>query len=113
MEHATRNEVLLVGRLSIAPQERELPSGDVIVTFRVVVDRPPARKGEPASRVTVDSLDCVVRTAATRRVVQSWEPGDIVEVEGGLRRRFFRGAGGLGSRYEVEAARVRRVAKAA
>ena len=113
MEHTTRNEVLLVGRLSIVPEERELPSGDVIVTFRVVVDRPPTRKGEQASRVTVDSLDCVARSRATRRTVQSWRAGDVVEVEGSLRRRFFRGAGGLGSRYEVEVGRVKRVEKAA
>jgi single-strand DNA-binding protein len=112
MEHTARNEVLLLGRLSVAPEERDLPSGDVIVTFRVVVDRPPTRKGEPASRVTIDTLDCVARTAAVRRTVQSWEPGDVVEAEGSLRRRFFRGAGGLGSRYEVEVTRAKRWARA-
>ena len=41
MEHTTRNEVLLLGRLSVAPEPRELPSGDEITTFRLVVDRPP------------------------------------------------------------------------
>jgi single-strand DNA-binding protein len=113
MESTTRNEVLLLGRLSVPPEERELPSGDVIVTFRVVVDRPPARKGEVASKVTVDSLDCVARTAAARRTVLSCEPGDLIQVEGSLRRRFWRAPGGLGSRYEVEVARAKRVSRAA
>ena len=113
MEHPTRNEVLLLGRLSAAPEERELPSGDLIVTFRVVVDRPPARKGDAVSRVTVDSLECVARTAAARRTVLSWEAGDVVEAEGALRRRFWRAPGGLGSRYEVEVRRVKRVTRAA
>jgi single-strand DNA-binding protein len=113
MEHTTRNEVLLLGRLSVAPEPRELPSGDEITTFRLVVDRPPARKGEVAGRVTIDTLDCVARSTAVRRTVQSWHPGDVVQVEGSLRRRFFRGAGGLGSRYEVEVSRAKRLTKAA
>ena len=32
-----RNEVLLAGRVSAAPSERELPSGDRVVTFRLVL----------------------------------------------------------------------------
>jgi single-strand DNA-binding protein len=34
---------------------------------------------------------------------------DLVEVEGALRRRFFGGPAGRQSRYEVEAAALRRV----
>ena len=33
------NEVRLVGRVSQTPEERVLPSGDVLWTFRVVVPR--------------------------------------------------------------------------
>ena len=113
MEYPSRNEVLLLGRLSIDPEERELPSGDVIVVFRVVVDRPPARKGEQASRVSIDSLECVARTPAVRRTVLSWAAGDVVEAEGSLRRRFWRTPGGPSSRYEVEVTRVKRVVRAA
>jgi single-strand DNA-binding protein len=113
MEHTPRNEVLLLGRLSVTPEQRELPSGDEITTFRLVVDRPPARRGEAVSRVPIDTLDCVARTAVVRRAVQSWEAGDVVQVEGSLRRRFFRGSGGLGSRYEVEVHRAKRLARAA
>jgi single-strand DNA-binding protein len=111
--------VHLRGRVGAAAEERSLPSGDVIVTFRVVVARPPARGGgtgaaRPAgesrgTRATVDTLDVVCWAAAPRRAAGRLEPGDVVEVEGALRRRFFGVAGGRASRYEVEAGRVRRV----
>ena len=113
MESASRNEVLLVGRLAAPPAGRELPSGDAIVTFRVVVDRPPARRGEPERRASVDALECVVWTAALRKAAVRWQAGDVLELEGALRRRFWRATGGLGSRYEVEITRARRLSKAA
>src|SRR5689334_20642669 len=47
------NEVRLVGRVSRTPEERVLPSGDVLWTFRVVVPRAGA-SGRPA----VDALEC-------------------------------------------------------
>ena len=121
--HAPPTEGSRRGRGAADPQERTLPSGDVIVTFRVVVRRPPAKgsgKGsgsrsgaattEPGgSRATVDTLDVVCWAAGPRRTAGRLEPGDVVEVEGALRRRFFGVAGGRASRYEVEAGRVRRV----
>ncbi|MDT7548546.1 MAG: hypothetical protein QOE84_940, partial [Actinomycetota bacterium] len=42
-----RNEVALVGRVSAPAEERVLPSGDVLLTWRVVVDRPPPRRTMP------------------------------------------------------------------
>ena len=62
------NEVRLVGRLSGAPEDRVLPSGDRLTTFRVVVDRSP-RRG--ATRREVDTIDCVASRSA---VVRAW-PG--------------------------------------
>ncbi len=41
----SRNEVLLVGRVAAVAEERELPSGDLLSTFRLVVDRPPGVRG--------------------------------------------------------------------
>ena len=111
------NEVVLVGRLAAAAQDRELPSGDVVTTWRVVVDRPPApaRTGAaPGSRApTVDTLDCATFARGVRRVVASWSPGDVVQVEGALRRRFWRGAGGASSRCEVEVSKAKRLTRAA
>jgi single-strand DNA-binding protein len=100
-----RNEVRLRGRVGAAAEERVLPSGDVIATFRVIVPRPPAR----AVSASVDTLDVVCWAAVPRRAAGRLEAGDVVEVEGALRRRFFGVPGGRSSRYEVEAARVRRV----
>ena len=111
----TRNEVGLVGRLSAQAEDRELPSGDHIVTLRVVVPR----KGGRARRASpegggprspgVDTIDVVCWSAATRRAALRLRPGDIVELDGALRRRFFGGPTGRQSRYEVEAAALRRV----
>jgi single-strand DNA-binding protein len=127
---STRNEVVVRGRLPAAAEERTLPSGDVIVSLRIVVPRPvaaPAKVAQPRAgvssragaqttatevrRATVDTIDVVCWTARSRRSAMRLQPGDTVEVEGALRRRFFGGAGGRQSRYEVEAAAVRRVAR--
>lgn len=115
-----RNEVMLWGRLSAPAEQRELPSGDVIVTLRVVVDRPTGSARSAGSGTTrrssdgkvrppgVDTIDVVCWSASTRRVALRLGGGEQIEVEGALRRRFFLGASGRQSRYEVEAARVRR-----
>jgi single-strand DNA-binding protein len=95
------NEVRLVGRLSQDPQARILPSGDQLWTFRVVV----ARTGPPVqARATVDALECAVWSGRCRRTVATWRSGDVVEVTGALRRRFFRTGAGVASRVEVEVA---------
>lgn len=104
------NEVTLVGRVSAAPEERDLPSGDHLVTLRVVVDRPP-HKG--TSRRAVDVIDVACWTRRTQRTGLALVAGDEVRVEGALRRRFFAAAGGRASRYEVEARRLVRLSRAA
>lgn len=92
------NTVTLVGRLSVAPEERVLPSGDHLWTFRVVVQRPPGR-GRAGQ---VDALDCAVWGGPVRRSMRRWREGDLVEVTGAVRRRFFRTPSGAASRVEVE-----------
>jgi single-strand DNA-binding protein len=105
------NEVRLRGRLGAAPEQRDLPSGDPVVSFRVVVDRPPRSAGS-GSAVRVDTIDCTAFRADVRRRCRHWAAGDVVEVEGSLRRRFFRAAGGAASRYDVEVLAASRVARA-
>jgi single-strand DNA-binding protein len=93
------NEVLLRGRVSGDPQERELPSGSVLVSFRLVV----ARERTPmtaASKPSSDWVECTAWGARVRRQAGGWAVGDRVEVRGALRRRYFR-AGDL-SRTSVE-----------
>ncbi len=59
-------------------------------------------------RATVDTIDVSCWTAVTRRAGLRLGDGDVVEVEGSLRRRFYRAGPTVQSRYDVVAARVRR-----
>ena len=103
----------LVGRLAAAAEERTLPSGEVLVVWRLVVDRPLTTVPEGVRAQTVDTLECVGRKPAVRRAALTWQAGDVLDVEGALRRRFWRAPHGVASRYEVEVGKVRRVARAA
>jgi single-strand DNA-binding protein len=110
-----RNEVLLVGRVSGTPRRLELPSGDEITSFRLVVDRAPTRRAAPAGRklATQDTFDCVAWSVSLQRTAQAWQPGDTVEVHGAVRRRFFRAGAGVQSRYEIEVTKAKRLGRAA
>lgn len=90
----TQNYIRLEGRLSGDAETRVLPSGDEIVVFRIVVPR------EEEGRV--DTIDCQVSTAALRRKALKIKDSTPIVIEGALHRRFWRGAAGLASRYEVE-----------
>lgn len=120
------NEVRLVGRISQQPEERVLPSGDTLWTLRIVVDRPVASRGalqgalqgalrgaQRGTRRQVDALECVAWSGRVKRSVAGWRVGDVVEVSGALRRRFFRASGAAASRVEVEVASGRVIRRAA
>ena len=92
------NLVELTGRVSGDPVTRDLPSGDALVTLRLVVAR---EDGGP-----VDTIDCACWSAGARRAAGRFRDGDRARVEGALRRRFFRTPGGPASRYEVEVRRL-------
>ena len=94
------NEVRLSGRVSSPPASRVLPSGDEIVTFRLVVRR--SARARRRSRQTVDSIECTVWTAALRRRALRLGVDDRVEVQGELRARFSRGRHGLVGRVTVD-----------
>lgn len=102
------NVVRLVGRVSATPEEVMLPSGDVLCSFRLVVGRPEGHQ----SRQRVDALECNAWLPRVRRSAMGWQPGDVVEVEGAIRRRFFRAGGSAASRVEVEVSRGRLVRRA-
>ncbi len=107
------NVVHLRGRVSAVDEPRELSSGDWVLTLRIVVARPPSssRHGARSARptTTVDTIDVACWSRSTRRVAGALTSHDVVEVDGALRRRFFRAGGAPASRYEVEASRLRRV----
>ena len=97
------NSISIVGRLAATPEERELPSSDVVVTCRVVVPRGDGK---------VDTLECAAWSAGMRKRLLAWAAGDVVSIEGELHRRFWRAAGGPASRYEIEVLGAKRVSKA-
>lgn len=94
------NSVELSGRVSGEPEARVLPSGDDLVTLRLVVARP---AGGP-----VDTIDLACWSKASRRSAGRLNDGDHVHVTGALRRRFFRTPAGAASRYEVEVTKLAR-----
>ncbi|MCH8612470.1 single-stranded DNA-binding protein [Arsenicicoccus dermatophilus] len=106
------NEVRLRGRVAADPVTRELPSGDRLVSLRLVVRRArstqAAQSVEPAAppgrrAPTVDAIDVGCWPGETAQRAGSLVPGEVVEVTGTLHRRFWRSPGGPASRYEVRA----------
>lgn len=102
----TSASVHLVGRLGARVETRDLPSGDTITVFTIVVDRPRGRPGS-ASAVRIDAIACQSARADVVRRLDRLAPGDLVQAEGTLRRRFWRSPAGLGSAMEVEVSRLR------
>lgn len=100
---ASVNEVTVGGRISGAPEERELPSGDTVVQLRLVVPRSGVRARAVGGGATVDTIDVACWTRALQRKAVRLKAGDLVTVRGALRRRFWRSPAGPASRYEVEA----------
>lgn len=94
-DQAFFNVVVLSGRLSRPAQQRELPSGDVLVALEVSVPR----EHEPAETVPVVWLRAPGWAA-------DLDQGEGIVVVGRVRRRFYRAGSGTQSRTEVVADRV-------
>lgn len=103
---STSSKVALVGRLGAQVRTKELPSGDIITAFTVIVDR--TARERAGSSTPVDAIACVTSRARVRATVERLEPGTLVAVDGTLRRRFWRGgaSGAVGSVMEVVARSV-------
>ncbi len=111
-EPADHNETRLVGRLRGAPDRRTLPSGDEIVSLRVVVARPgggsdtlPVQFGPAPAPGRRRGVGQVGRRALA--AVDRLEDGTRIEVVGSVRRRWWGGPDGRRSRVEVLAEIVR------
>lgn len=103
--------VVLVGRLGSSIEERELPSGDTVTTFTVVVDRAVerGRGGGTRTAVKVDAIACQTFRSPVVRRLGTLEPGQWVQAEGTLRRRFWRTGAALNSIMEVDVSSLRAV----
>ena len=102
------NTVRLVGRVGAEATETDLPSGDTISSFRVIVARPEGH----GSTQRVDTLDCTAWTSRVRRSARTWRKDDLVEIEGAVRRRFFATATGRASRVDIEVSAARMLRRA-
>lgn len=95
------NQCQLRGRVSAEASERELPSGESVVEFRLIITR--------EGREGVDTLDIAAWSATLKRRALTLKPGEWVEVEGAVRRRFWQGPAGLASRWQIEARAMKRL----
>jgi single-strand DNA-binding protein len=95
------NDCLLRGRVSAPATDRELPSGEHVVEFRLIITR--------AEREGVDTLDIAAWSSRVRRTALSLKAGEWVEISGSIRRRFWQGPTGLASRWQIEAESITRL----
>ncbi len=95
------NDCLLRGRVSAPANDRELPSGEHVVEFRLIITR--------AEREGVDTLDIAAWSSRVRRTALSLKAGEWVEISGSIRRRFWQGPTGLASRWQIEAESITRL----
>lgn len=95
------NDCLLRGRVSALATDRELPSGEHVVEFRLIVSR--------TEREGVDTLDIAAWSGKNRRTALSLKAGEWVEIAGSIRRRFWQGPAGLASRWQIEAESITRL----
>ena len=105
LRYTASNEVLLVGRVNAAAKIKELPSGDRVVEFRLIVDRAASR----GKKREVDTLDIAAWSASARKSALAIKPDQWVEVRGAVRRRFWQAPHGLASRWQVEAITITRL----
>ncbi|GGO76001.1 single-stranded DNA-binding protein [Nonomuraea cavernae] len=94
-----RNEVVLVGRLSMAAEDKTLPSGDTLTKWRLVVRR---RRRHKRGEALTDSIPCVTFDPETAAFVRSLDLQDTLEVMGAFRCRIYGPATAKVWRYEVE-----------
>jgi single-strand DNA-binding protein len=90
------NLTILRGHLSRPPEQRELPSGDVVVAYEVTIPGDGDRRAESVP----------VTWLGARPGAADLSPDTEVVVIGRVRRRFFRAGGATQSRTEVAADRV-------
>jgi single-strand DNA-binding protein len=75
------NDLLLRGRVSAPATTKELPSGDKVVEFRLIVTR--------SEREGVDTLDVAAWSAKMRKVALALEGDEWIEVSGSIHRRVL------------------------
>ena len=100
-EDYSLNDLLLRGRVSQEAIEKELPSGDKVVEFRLIVSR--------EKQSGVDTLGIGAWSSKYRRTALTLKADEWIEVSGSIHRRFWSAQTGLASRWQVEAVEISRI----
>ena len=95
------NDLLLRGRVSAPATSKELPSGDKVVEFRLIITR--------TEREGVDTLDIAAWSAKSRKIALTLEGDEWVEISGAIHRRFWQSPTGVASRWQIEAEEILRL----
>ena len=95
------NDVLLRGRVSAEATSKELPSGDKVVEFRLIITR--------EEREGVDTLDIAAWSAKSRKIALALQPDEWVEISGSIHRRFWQSPAGVASRWQAVGAEIVRL----
>jgi single-strand DNA-binding protein len=95
------NDLLIRGRVSAPATTKELPSGDKVVEFRVIVTR--------SEREGVDTLDVGAWSAKSRKIALSLKSDEWIEISGSVHRRFWQAPNGVASRWQIEASEITRI----
>lgn len=100
-EDLSLNDLVLRGRVSREAIEKELPSGDKVVEFRLIITR--------EKTTGVDTLDIGAWSSKSRKIALTLKADEWVEVSGSIHRRFWSAPTGLTSRWQVEAVEISRI----
>ena len=95
------NDLLLRGRVSAQATSKELPSGDKVVEFRLIITR--------SERGGVDTLDIAAWSAKSRKIALTLQGDEWIEVSGSIHRRFWQSPTGVASRWQIEADEILRL----
>jgi single-strand DNA-binding protein len=95
------NDLLLRGRVSAPATSKELPSGDKVVEFRLIITR--------SGREGVDTLDIAAWSAKSRKIALTLQGDEWIEVSGSIHRRFWQSPTGVASRWQIEADEILRL----
>ena len=90
-EDFSLNDLVLRGRVSREAIEKELPSGDKVVEFRLIITR--------KKTSGVDTLDIGAWSSKSRRIALTLKADEWVEVSGSIHRRFWSAPTGIASRW--------------
>lgn len=102
------NEVLLVGRLAGEVTRTPAGKGAEGTVWRLTLERQ-----DPSGETVQETFPCVSYDEDISDLAAAWKEGDLIEVQGTLRRRHWKSDSGTTlSRIEIEAQDVEFVAAA-